>query len=110
MIDATEKPLGRVAVEAARLLQGKHTPAYRTHRINDDTVVIAHASRVRITGKKAEQKVYYRHTGYTGHLKQRTLGEAFARSPERVVTETVRGMLPKTALGRKMLKNLIVER
>ena len=108
VIDATDQTLGRMASQVARLLMGKHKPMYAPHMDTGDYVVIVNASRVRVTGRKAEQKVYYRHSGYPGGLRSETYRHLFGRNPVRVVELAVKGMLPGTALGRAMFKKLKV--
>ncbi len=108
MIDATDKTLGRMAVQVARLLMGKHKPTYASHMDTGDYVVVINAARARVTGKKAKQKLYHRHSGYPGGLKSLSFEELFSRDPARVVELSVRGMLPHNSLGRAMLKKLKV--
>ena len=102
LIDATDQVLGRVATEAARLLRGKHKPLYAPHTDAGDFVIIINADKIRVTGKKMTDKVYYHHTGYNGGLKSETLAEAMEKHPERVIEHAVKGMLPKNTLGRQM--------
>ncbi|MDY2625588.1 MAG: 50S ribosomal protein L13 [Coriobacteriales bacterium] len=102
LIDATDQVLGRVATEAARLLRGKHKPLYTPHTDTGDFVIIINADKIRVTGKKMTDKVYYHHTGYNGGLKSETLAEAMEKHPERVIEHAVKGMLPKNTLGRQM--------
>jgi large subunit ribosomal protein L13 len=108
VIDAAGRPLGRVASEAARLLRGKHKPTYEPHLDDGDFVIIINASQVKVSGKKAEQNVYYTHSGYPGGLKARSFTEQMARFPARVVEQAVWGMLPAGPLGKKMFKHLKV--
>ncbi len=108
VIDATDMTLGRMAAHAARLLMGKHKPIYARHIDTGDYVVIINAARVRVTGRKTEQKIYYRHTGYPGGLKSPSFGELFRKNPTRVVEMAVKGMLPHNSLGRAMYKKLKV--
>jgi large subunit ribosomal protein L13 len=108
LIDAADKTLGRVAAEAANLLMGKHKPLYAPYIDTGDYVVVTNAARVRVTGKKAEQKTYYRHSGYPGGLKSRTFAELLGKYPTRVIELAVRGMLPNSNLGRAMFKKLKV--
>ncbi|MBI1960683.1 MAG: 50S ribosomal protein L13 [Candidatus Liptonbacteria bacterium] len=111
IIDAQERPLGRVATEAARLLQGKQSASYQRNRLpSGERVVVKNASKIRVTGTKATGKRYVRHTGYTGHLKIKTFEQAFGKSPENVVLHAIRGMLPKNTLRRVMLKWLVIEK
>ncbi len=108
VIDAEGQVLGRVATEAARLLQGKHKPVYTPHIDTGDHVVIVNAAKVRLTGRKEEQKVYRSHSGYEGGLREERAKDVRQKNPVRIVEEAVRGMLPKTTLGRQMLKKLKV--
>ena len=106
--DATDRTLGRLATELAVLLQGKHKPMYARHLLTGDYVVVINASRVKVTGAKLQQKRYYRHSSYPGGLKETTLAELQKKFPNRVIRAAVRGMLPKTTLGRHMLARLKV--
>ncbi len=108
VMDAAGRPLGRLAVEVARILQGKHRPTYTAHILTGDFVVIVNASQVGITGRKSEQKKYYRHSGYPGGLRTTTFKQMLASHPDRIVRQAVKGMLPKNALARHMLKRLKV--
>lgn len=108
VIDAADKALGRTAAQVARLLMGKHKPIYAAHIDTGDYVVVVNAAKVKMTGKKAEQKIYYRHSGYPGGLKSPSFKELFSRDPVRVVELAVRGMLPHNSLGRAMFKKLKV--
>lgn len=108
VVDAADRPLGRVASEVARLLRGKHKPVFEPHLDVGDFVIVINAAKVRLSGKKAEEKVYYRHSGYPGGLKWRSFEEELAKHPERVIKRAVWGMLPKTSLGERMLKHLKV--
>ncbi|MDW7739629.1 MAG: 50S ribosomal protein L13 [Bacillota bacterium] len=110
VIDAAGRPLGRVATEAARLLRGKHKPEFTPHLDTGDHVIILNASQVVLTGRKLEQKNYYRHSGYPGGLKKIPYEVLMATKPEKAVYEAVRGMLPHNRLGRAMLKKLRVYR
>jgi large subunit ribosomal protein L13 len=105
-IDATKKPLGRLASEVALILQGKKHPHYDPRLAGDDVVVISNISSIALTGKKKKEKKYYRHTGYVGHLKVKTFEEEFAKQPERVLREAVRRMLPKNFLNKRRLTRL----
>ena len=102
VIDATDLVLGRLATEAARILRGKHKPQYTPHTDTGDFVIVINADKIRVTGKKVTDKIYYHHTGYNGGLKQETFAEAMAKHPERVIEHAVKGMLPKNTLGRQM--------
>jgi large subunit ribosomal protein L13 len=108
VVDAAGRPLGRVATEVATLLMGKHKPTFEPHLDDGDYVIVVNAARVALTGRKQEQKTYYRHSGYPGGLRQRKLPEQQARFPDRVVRQAVWGMLPKGALGKAMLRHLKV--
>lgn len=108
LVDAENKVLGRLASEIARLLRGKHKPLYATHVDTGDFVVVVNAEKVRLTGNKPEQKVYFRHSGYIGGDKLVPVRTMLKRHPERVVELAVKGMLPKTNLGRLMRKKLKV--
>lgn len=108
VVDATDKVLGRLATDIARVLRGKHKPMYSTHLDTGDYVVVVNAERVRLTGKKAEQKEYFRHSGYMGGERLIPFRRMLERHPERVIQLAVKGMLPKNTLGRQMLKKLKV--
>jgi large subunit ribosomal protein L13 len=108
LIDATDRVLGRVASEAAQILRGKRKPQYTPHVDTGDFVIIINASKIKVTGAKATSKVYYRHSGYPGGLKEETFEQAMAKHPDRVIEHAVRGMLPKNTLGRAMGKKLKV--
>jgi len=108
VIDAEGQVLGRVATEAARLLQGKHKPVYTPHIDMGDHVVIVNAAKVRLTGRKEEQKLYRYHSGYEGGVREERAKDVRAKQPERIVEEAVRGMLPKTKLGEAMWRKLKV--
>ena len=108
VVDAGGRPLGRVASEAARWLLGKHKPDYEPHLPMGDYVIVINASEVVLTGNKAQQKVYYRHSGYPGNLRQRTFEEQMERDPRKVLERAIRGMLPHTRLGRELFRHLRV--
>ncbi|MGE5198038.1 MAG: 50S ribosomal protein L13 [Rhodospirillaceae bacterium] len=108
VIDADGLVLGRVATKAARLLMGKHRPSYTTFLDAGDHVIVVNASRVKLTGRKEEQKIYRRHSGYEGGLREERAKDVRARRPVRLVEEAVRGMLPKTTLGDAMYRKLKV--
>lgn len=108
VIDAADRPLGRVATQVATLLRGKHKPAFHPSQDIGDYVVVVNASQVAVTGRKLEQKIYYRHSGYLGGLKETSLKEMLAKRPERVIEHAVRGMLPKNRLGRTQYRHLRV--
>ncbi len=104
VVDADGMVLGRLATEVARILRGKHKPMYTPHMDTGDNVIVINASKVRVTGRKAEQKNYFKHTGYMGHEGYTPLASMLAKHPERVIEKAVFGMLPKTALGRQKLR------
>lgn len=108
VVDAEGKTLGRLASEIAKILKGKHKPIYTPHLDVGDYVIVINADKVRVTGKKLQQKIYYRHSGYPGGLKSMPLAEMLRRHPTRVLELAVRGMLPKNRLGRAMIKKLKV--
>jgi len=108
LIDAEGKTLGRLASECARRLRGKHKPTYTPHVDTGDYLVIVNAEKVRVTGKKLSDKIYYRHTGYIGNLRSASLEQMLDKHPERVIQIAVKGMLPRNPLGRSMLKKLKV--
>ena len=108
IVDAADKPLGRLATEVARVLRGKHKPIFTPHLDTGDHVVVINASRVRLTGKKADQKRYFRHSGYMGGERFIPFRRMLAAHPERVVELAVKGMMPKCALGRHMVRKLKV--
>lgn len=102
LIDADGKVLGRVAVEAARLIRGKHKPCYTPYLDCGDSVVIINAAKMKVTGAKQEQKMYYRHSGYPGGLSEKNLAQLREKHPERALLLAVKGMLPHNRLGRKL--------
>ena len=108
VIDAGGMALGRVATEAARLLQGKHKPVYTPHIDTGDHVVVVNAAKVRLTGRKEDQKLYRYHSGYEGGLREERAAVVRQRQPIRLVEEAIRGMLPKTKLGDAMYRKLKV--
>lgn len=108
VIDAEGKPLGRLASEVAKILRGKHKPDFTPHIDTGDHVIVINAQKVVLTGKKLDQKVYRRHTGYPGGLREIKYRVLLRNKPERVIELAVRGMLPKNRLGRAMLKKLKV--
>ncbi len=110
IIDAAGRPLGRVATEAAKILKGKHKPEYTPHLDTGDHVIILNAGKVVLTGRKPEQKYYYRHSGYPGGLKKVNYATMLDKKPDKAVYMAVRGMLPHNRLGRAMLKKLRVYR
>ena len=108
VVDASGKVLGRLANKIAVVLMGKHKPTYTPHVDTGDYVIVVNADKVVLTGKKLDQKKYYRHSGYPGGLKELTARQMFEKHPEKVVYLAVKRMLPKNKLGRKMLKKLKV--
>ncbi len=108
LVDAADLPLGRLATEVAQILRGKHKPTFTPHIDMGDYVVVVNAADVAVTGAKAEQKRYYRHSGYPGGLTEQSFNQLLESHPERVIEKAVRGMLPKNRLGRQMLKKLKV--
>jgi large subunit ribosomal protein L13 len=108
LVDAEGQTLGRLASQVAQYLRGKHLATFSEHMDVGDFVVVINASGIRVTGNKAQQRMYYRHSTYPGGLKSVALGDLLARHPDRVIKHTVRGMLPHNALGRKMLRKLKV--
>ncbi len=108
VVDLDGVTLGRAATAIARMLRGKNKPQFTPHVDTGDFVVVINAAKVRLTGRKEDNKVYYRHTGYVGHLRSRTAGEIRERKPADLITHAVWGMLPKGPLGRKLLKKLKV--
>lgn len=108
VIDAKDKVLGRLAVESARILRGKHRPQFAPHMDTGDFVIIINADKLRLTGKKLQQKVYYRHSGYPGGLKVTKASTMLKDKPDRMLRLAVRGMLPKNSLGRSQLTKLKV--
>lgn len=108
LVDARDKNLGRLASEIARLLMGKHKPTYSPHLAMGDYVVVVNADKVRVTGRKLDQKMYYRHSGYPGGFRSITLRDQLKRHPTRVLRAAVWGMLPHNRLGRRLIENLKV--
>ena len=108
IVDAEGKTLGRLASRIAHILRGKHKPTYAPHMDMGDHIVVINASKVHLTGRKAEQKVYYRHTGHPGGLKTTPYERVLAEHPDRIIKKAVWGMLPNNALGRKMFGKLRV--
>lgn len=108
VLDATGQTLGRLARDIAVSLQGKDKPSYTPHTMTGDFVVVVNAARVRATGRKPTQKLYYRHSGYVGNLKTTSLRDLLETRPERVIELAVKGMLPRNHLGRQMLRRLKV--
>lgn len=110
LVDAEEKVLGRLASQIAMRLRGKHLPEFTPHVDTGDFVVVINAEKVRLTGNKADQKIYYRHTGYMGGIRSTTARKLRQEHPERIIRFAVAGMLPKNRLGRKLLKKLKIYR
>jgi len=108
VVDAQNQPLGRVASQVASLLRGKHKPTFTPHVDTGDFVIIVNATMVKVTGAKADKKMYYRHSGYPGGITQRSYSELLARKADAPLTLAVRGMLPKNVLGRQLIKKLKV--
>jgi large subunit ribosomal protein L13 len=108
VIDANGQTLGRLSSEVAQLLMGKHKPTYSPHLDMGDFVIVVNADKVRVTGKKLDDKVYYRHTGYMGGLKETVLSDMLQKHPRRVIELSVRGMLPRNRLARHLLRHLKV--
>ncbi|SPP31897.1 50S ribosomal protein L13 [Arsenophonus endosymbiont of Aleurodicus floccissimus] len=108
VVDADRKTLGRLATEIARRLRGKHKAEYTPHVDTGDYIIVVNAKKVAVTGNKREDKIYYRHTGYIGGIKQATFEEMIARHPERIIEIAVKGMLPKGPIGREMYRKMKV--
>lgn len=110
IVDATGQTLGRFASRIAKILMGKHKPNYTPNVDNGDFVVVINAEKIKVTGKKLTDKIYYHHTGYIGNLKAETLKDRLKNEPEEVIYDAVYGMIPKTRLGKKMIKKLKIYR
>ena len=108
VVDAEGKTLGRLASEVAKVLRGKNKPIFTPHIDTGDYVIVINAEKIKVTGKKLDQKIYYHHSDYVGGMKETTLKEMLAKHPERVIEFAVKGMLPKGPLGREMYKKLFV--
>ncbi len=108
VVDAEGQTLGRLATELARRLRGKHKPEYTPHVDTGDYIVVINAEKVRVTGRKTTDKMYYHHTGYIGNMKSISFEKLIDKAPERVIQTAVKGMLPKNPLGRAMFKKLKV--
>ena len=108
VVDAQNKVLGRLAVQIAARLRGKHKPEYTPHVDTGDYIVVVNAAKLRVTGRKAERKIYYRHTGFPGGIRETNFAKLHAARPERVLQKAVKGMLPKGPLGYAMLRKLKV--
>ena len=108
VVDATDKTLGRLATELAHRLRGKHKPEFTPNMDTGDHMVVVNAEKIKVTGNKLEDKIYYRYTGYIGNMKSINLGKLLDTHPERVLQTAVKGMLPKNPLGRAMFRKLHV--
>ena len=108
VVDAENKTLGRLATEVAKVLRGKHKPIFTPSMDTGDYVIVVNAEKIKVTGKKLDQKMYYRHSGWVGGLKSVTLREMKEKKPEKVIEMAVRGMLPKGTLGSEMYRKLFV--
>nr|WP_330373260.1 50S ribosomal protein L13 [Kineothrix alysoides] len=108
VVDATDMTLGRLASEVAKVLRGKNKPIFTPHIDTGDYVIVINAAKIKVTGKKLDQKIYYHHSDYVGGMKETTLKEMLAKKPERVIELAVKGMLPKGPLGRDMYRKLHV--
>ncbi|MDH5420634.1 MAG: 50S ribosomal protein L13 [Acidimicrobiia bacterium] len=108
VVDATDLPLGRLSSEVARVLRGKHKPSFAPHLDVGDHVVIVNAEKVAVTSNKSESKIYYRHSGFPGGLREQSFEELMEKYPERIIEKAVTGMLPKNRLGRQMATKLKV--
>lgn len=108
VVDATDMTLGRMAAEVAKILRGKNKPIFTPHMDTGDYVIVVNAEKIKVTGKKLDQKIYYRHSDYVGGMKETKLKEKLAKKPEEVIELAVKGMLPKGPLGREMYKKLFV--
>ena len=108
VVDAADQTLGRLASEIAKVLRGKNKPTYTPHIDTGDYVIVVNADKIKVSGKKLDQKIYYHHSDYVGGMKETTLKEMLEKKPENVITLAVKGMLPKGPLGRSMLTKLHV--
>jgi len=108
VLDAQDQVLGRLATKAATLLMGKHKPEYTPHVDTGEFVVVVNAASIKLTGRKLDQKTYYRHTGYPGGIRSRSAREVLEKRPEWMIREAVKGMLPKNVLGRQLITKLKV--
>ena len=108
VVDATDMTLGRLASEVAKVLRGKNKPIFTPHIDTGDYVIVVNAEKIKVTGKKLDQKIYYHHSDYVGGMKETTLREMMAKKPEKVIELAVKGMLPKGPLGRQMYSKLHV--
>lgn len=108
LVDASNQVLGRLATQVAKYLRGKHKPEYTPHADTGDYIIIVNAAKIKVTGKKEQEKVYYTHSGYPGGIKETNFAKLLAKDPRKVMEIAVRGMLPKNPLGRAMIKKLKV--
>jgi len=108
VIDATDVVLGRLASKVAHMLKGKHKPQYQPHTDEGDYIIVINAKKIRVTGNKLSDKIYYKHNGYIGNMKETPLGKMLDKKPDFVIKNAVKGMLPKNPLGRSMIKKLKV--
>jgi large subunit ribosomal protein L13 len=108
VLDAQKKPLGRLATEIARILQGKHSPSYQKNHPGTDTILVKNAGLMTVSGGKETKKIYYRHTGYMGHLRESSYQAAFAKSPAEVLRKAVFNMLPKNWIRQDRLNRLVI--
>ncbi len=108
VIDATDKTVGRLSAEVAAILRGKHKPTFTPHVDCGDNVIIINAEKVKFTGNKLQDKMYYRHSNHPGGLKEETAAKVMESHPERILERSIKGMLPKTKLGRQMYRNLYI--
>ena len=108
LVDASDKTLGRLSTNIAKILMGKNKPEYTPHNDVGDYVVVINAEKIRVTGNKNEQKMYYRHTGYPGGIKSQSFNDLIASYPDRIITSAVKGMLPKNKLSNSVIKKLKV--
>ena len=108
VVDATDMTLGRLASEVAKVLRGKNKPVFTPHMDTGDYVIVVNAEKIKVSGKKMDQKIYYRHSDYVGGMKETKLKDKLAKKPEEVIELAVKGMLPKGPLGRQMYKKLFV--
>ena len=106
VIDATDVVLGRLASKVAHMLKGKHKPQYLPHTDEGDYIIVINAKKIKVTGNKLSDKIYYKHTGYIGNMKETPLGKMLDKKPDFVIKNAVKGMLPKNPLGRSMIKKL----
>ena len=108
LVDASDKTLGRLSTNIAKILMGKNKPEYTPHNDVGDYVVVINAEKIKVTGNKSEQKMYYRHTGYPGGIKSQNFNDLIASYPDRIITSAVKGMLPKNKLSNSVIKKLKV--